>query len=56
MDMRLPPAVAAASQGVAEAPPPLRLLQRWQPLPSRLSAVPAPAPRLPSLWQRLVGR
>lgn len=44
MDMRLPPGVNAAKPAV-EAPPPLRLLQRWQPP----APVRQPSPP-PSAW------
>jgi len=56
MDMRLPSVAAAARQGPQEPPPPLRLLQRWQPPASRALAAPASDRALQRLLLRLLGR
>lgn len=52
MDMRLPAGVAAVKGAMAEPPPPLRLLQRWQPV----AGVNRHHSPRPSLLQRLFGR
>ena len=52
MDMRLPPGLTTAP--ATDAPPPLRLLQRWTPPAAPVVAAPAPH-GLPAL-KRALGR